>query len=134
MEKQKNILIVDDIKDVRESLALILEDEGYNTTHASNGLEAVKVLADSQIDIMITDILMPEMDGLELATRARNQFPELKIILISGGGRPAKNGNDYDYLDLTAKLTGITHVLKKPFKPLEIINLVHQLLDNSEGP
>lgn len=130
MKKQKNILIVDDVEDVRESLALILEDDGFSTIQAANGLEAMQVMAAHPVDVLITDILMPEMDGIELSTEARNKFPELKIMLISGGGKKIGNKNQYDYLNLTTKLTGIEHVLKKPVNPEEFINLVNQLSGN----
>ena len=128
IKKHKCILIVDDSKDIRESLALILEDEGYITLQASNGLDAMKLMTDCQIDLLITDILMPQMDGIELSTKARKQFPELEIILMSGGGRQITNKNEYDYLGLTKHLTGINHLLKKPFQPLEMITLVDQLI------
>lgn len=129
IEKQRTILIVDDFEDVRESLAQILGDEGYTIFQASNGLEAIEVMTAGQIDLLITDILMPEMDGIELSTIARNQFPDLKMILISGGGRQGLLSGEYDYLGMTAKLTNIDHVLKKPFDPLEIIELVNRLIN-----
>ena len=128
IDKNKCILIVDDVKDIRESLALILEDEGYIIIQASNGLEALELLSVGQIDMMITDILMPEMDGIELSTQVRNEHPDIKIILISGGGRDVSSEGECDYLGMAKKLTGIAYVLKKPFQPIEMIDLVNQLL------
>lgn len=125
--KKNNILVVDDVKDVREELSNILQDEGYNVITASNGIEALQVLKAQQIDLLITDILMPEMDGIELVDKAKELYlPDLQYILISGGGR--KLAGDYDYLDVTKKLTGVSTLLKKPFKPDELIEMVINLL------
>lgn len=126
VRKQKNILLVDDVKDVREQLSHVLEDEGYNVSTASNGIEAIKALSNTHIDMIITDILMPEMDGIELIAHAKKINPhELKFILISGGGR--KLPDNYDYLEATKKLTGVTSLLKKPFNPDELIEMMDQL-------
>ena len=129
-ETAKNILIVDDIDAVRKALALILEDEGYNILQASNGLEALNLLDNLDIDLIITDILMPEMDGIELVTEVNAKFPHQKIILISGGGRQIDNNSNFDYLGQASRLTGISHVLKKPFNPEEIIGLIDSLLND----
>ena len=125
--KKNNILVVDDIIDVRDELSHILQDEGYIVTTASNGIEALQVLEAQQIDLVITDILMPEMDGIELVDKAKKLYlPDLQYILISGGGR--KLAGDYDYLEVTKKLTGVSTLLKKPFKPDELIEMVTSLL------
>lgn len=130
-EKQKMILIVDDHEDLRESLAVILEDEGFQIKQASQGVEALEILkSDQQIDLLITDVLMPEMDGIELAGLVKNEHPNLKIMLISGGGKQLHGGDKCDYLDMASTLTGIEHVLKKPFNPVEIISLAHKLLED----
>lgn len=126
--ENKNILIVDDVEDVREGLSHVLQDEGYNVSTASNGVEALAELKTQSIDLVITDILMPEMDGMELVTKAKEFCSaDLKFILISGGGRKLP-GDDYDYLEVTKKLTGVNTLLKKPFKPDELLEKVVSLL------
>jgi YesN/AraC family two-component response regulator len=78
---------------------------------------------------MITDILMPEMDGLELISLVLNNYPALKIILISGGGRQLEEGAEIDCLETTIRKLGVEDVLTKPFNPAELINIVDRLLD-----
>lgn len=129
MGNPANILVVDDFDDVRESLADILEYEGYNIIQASNGLQALEVLSKNVIDLLVVDILMPDMDGIELATEVRKYYPEKEIVMISGGGRRLKKGSAYDYLSMATKLTGIENVLKKPFKPEELFELIGKLLN-----
>lgn len=125
--KQKNILLVDDVEDIREGISEILQDDGYSISTASNGKEALRILRNRPIDLVITDILMPEMDGLELIEKTKDLYlPDLEFILISGGGR--RLTSDYDYLEVTKKLTGISNVLKKPFHPDKLIKMVNNLL------
>ena len=127
MDDKKTILLVDDVKDVRDSLGYVLVEEGYNVKFASNGIEAMQVLSESPTDVIVTDILMPEMDGVELVTKAMKSHPEIKFILISGGGTQVSGNSHYDYLRASQKLTGINNVLKKPFNPSELLNMLKQL-------
>lgn len=79
------ILLVDDDDDVRETSADMLEELGYRVLQASSGAEALALLNDRpDLDVMVTDIRMPGMSGLELSDRARGVRQDLKIILISG--------------------------------------------------
>ena len=124
----KMVLIVDDIDDVRESLALLFIDEGYDVVQASNGLSAIKSIEENDVDLLITDILMPDMDGVELINAAKEICPNLKTIAISGGGRRLSEDNEYDYLRVIKKLTTVDEVLKKPFNPAEILSISEALL------
>lgn len=127
MVASKHILVVDDIAEVREGLYQILTDEGYQVSISENGMKALKQLQKTSVDLVITDILMPEMDGMELVKQARNLHPEMQFILISGGGRQL--GTDYDYLEVTKRLTGVAHLLKKPFRPDELVDMVEMMLE-----
>lgn len=124
----KCILIVDDYEDIRDSLAAILEGEGCVVVTAQNGREAMKLLEKDKPDLVITDILMPEMDGLELIAEARKIIPEQKFMLISGGGTLFSASDGYDYLAVAKILTGVDTMLRKPFDPGELIKLAKELL------
>jgi DNA-binding NtrC family response regulator len=128
IKNENTILIVDDIIDVREGLSSILQDEGYNVITAENGNIALKQLKDRDISLIVTDILMPEMDGMELVTQAKKLYPKIKFIMISGGGNKHAVESSYSYLEATSILTGEKNMLKKPFKPQELIDMVKKLI------
>lgn len=127
-ESKKTILIVDDDAELREGLVSLFEDENLKLEQASNGEEALAVIASCTIDLVITDILMPLMDGIELTLKLKAIQPDLQVILISGGGRQLESHHKYDYLALGKKLTSNQHVLKKPFSAQALIDLSSQLL------
>lgn len=126
----KSILVVDDVEDVRELLTLVLREEGYEVHTADNGANALTVLNNTHIDLAVTDILMPEMDGIEFITEASIQQPDLKFIIISGGSRTPVS--EFDYLSITQKITGVKNVLKKPFNPEDLIHLIEETLSESD--
>ena len=119
------ILVVDDETALCNSIADILRYDGYHVSIASNGYEALEILNSTNIDLIITDVLMPEMDGLELSKKVLQWQPEQQIVLISDGGR--LHINDYDYRNVAKKLTRITYTLSKPFKPEALLHLVQQI-------
>ncbi len=127
MDRKLSILIVDDVEDVRDALAMVLSEEGYAVTTAFNGNEALKELRNNTFDLVVTDILMPEKDGIEFVAEAKNLYPQLKYILISGGGRSTGSGSVLDYLEISERLTGIKQILKKPFKPEELLTLIKDM-------
>jgi YesN/AraC family two-component response regulator len=124
----KTVLIVDDIKNIRDGIAFILSETSHNILEAQNGLEAIDILNTTDINLVITDILMPEMDGIEFVRRAKEEFPSVQFILVSGGGRQLASAGDYSYLETAGKLTGIDTILKKPFKPEELLTAVNEKL------
>jgi len=115
------ILIVDDDVQVRSFVAKLLETEGYHVIQACNGKEAQNCCRQISIDLMITDLVMPEQEGLETIYAIRRSTPGLPVIAISG----AFGGT---YLDLAKKL-GADAVLKKPFEPGAILGEVRRQLD-----
>jgi len=125
----KKMLIVDDVNDLRIGLVDIFNNEGFEVYEAENGNEAMKIIDATAIDILVTDILMPEMDGIELTKAAKRKLPNLRTIAISGGGRQLKSSQDIDYLKQSKTLAGVDEILKKPFQPTEIIQLVKNLSD-----
>ena len=81
-----SILIVDDEEDIRDALTMVLESAGYDVKVASNGNEAVELQREQPADLIITDIIMPQKDGVSTIKEIRQAFPGIRIIAISGGG------------------------------------------------
>lgn len=118
------ILVVDDEELVRTLLGQILVREGYTVVCASNGEEAMRCLREEPADLMITDLIMPGKEGIETITDARREFPDMKIIAMSGGGRVGP-GN---YLSLAEKL-GADRVFAKPFDHELLVRTVREVLE-----
>jgi DNA-binding response OmpR family regulator len=124
VKKQSHILIIDDDVVTVEILNELLETEGYLLANASNGKMGLKLHEKTPFDLIITDIIMPEMEGLETITKIRDISPQVKIIAISGGGRIDSD----NYLDMAEKL-GADLTFHKPLDPDEIVKGVRELLD-----
>ncbi len=103
------ILLIDDDDSARGVLRLMLSQFGHVVIEARNGREGMELFVHANADLVITDIIMPEKEGLEVVTEMRRMVPEVKIIAISGGGRL----NPTDYLRM-AKFLGAAKVLAKP--------------------
>jgi len=120
---QRRILVIDDEAQIRDMLGQMLTREGYEVIHASNGKEGMKICREQKIDLIITDIIMPEKDGIEMILEIRLHLPHLKVIAISGGGRLGPDG----YLEMAKKL-GAQRAFFKPFNRKEILDAVHELV------
>ncbi len=118
-----SILIIDDEELVRLTVRQMLEDAGHKVAEAENGLDGIQKLKDFKADIVITDLLMPEMEGLETISELRSSRPELKIIAISGGAR----FKGVDYLN-SAKKLGAQEILPKPFSDEQLQIAVNNTL------
>lgn len=127
-KESKKILIVDDVKEIISGISSILEAEGFITLKAENGKQALGLIDDT-IDLVISDILMPEMDGIELCQIINEKYPGLEVILISGGGRQSGINESYNYLETAKKLTGVNSILNKPFNPEELVTLINLKLN-----
>ncbi|HAS17334.1 MAG TPA: hypothetical protein DDX84_07385 [Nitrospiraceae bacterium] len=81
----KNILIVDDCKTTRKIIALYIKEAGYKTVLAANGVEAIEKLMNAAVDVIITDLNMPQMDGIELTrwVRENNMFKDIPLIILT---------------------------------------------------
>lgn len=122
-----NILIVDDEDDIREAFSSFLTKHGYTVKDASDGNQALKILADERFDLMVTDIIMPNKEGVETILSVREQFPDMKIIAMSGGGR---NIAAEDALSFVENL-GVSYTFQKPFNRNDMLNAINDLLKNS---
>ena len=108
----KRILVVDDNADMRLTMKLLLEDEGYEVELAANGREALEVQRARPSRVLVTDLFMPDADGFETIERFRKEFPQIRIIAMSGGG--SKPGLRTDHLPV-ASVIGAHATLRKPF-------------------
>ena len=122
MNPQK-ILIIEDDAALRETICDILEAANYEVKDTNNGKEGLAWHKEQLFDLIITDILMPDIDGLEIIMEIREKYPETKLIAISGGGYIASA----QYLYAAEKL-GSQKVLSKPFENEELISKVNDLL------
>jgi len=118
-----SILIIEDDDKFREMLSLMLESAGYIIQEAPNGEKGLKLFKKNPTDIVITDIFMPEIEGLEVIQTIRQDNPNTKIISISGGGR----GGDFMYLEQTLEF-GANKCLTKPFLEDELLTAVKEVL------
>jgi YesN/AraC family two-component response regulator len=117
------ILLIDDDETVRTILYLTLVHAGHEVIEARNGREGLEKFRQDVVDLVITDIVMPEKEGFEVLMKIRKKNPTLKIIAISGGGLH----NAAHYLQ-TAKLLGAAKVLAKPFSNETLMAAVNELL------
>jgi DNA-binding response OmpR family regulator len=107
------VLVIEDNADLRDYLRLALGSEGYEVLTARNGKEALSLIDGRALDAVITDLFMPEMDGIETIAAVRRRMPGVRIVAISG-----RSGVDY----LTvAKELGVMHTLRKPFEIDELL-------------
>ncbi len=118
------ILIVDDEPSVLKMLNKMLKDESDDIVEAKNGEEALQICQQQEIDLMITDIVMPEKHGIDLIMEVKNIKPDVPIIAISGGGGVSGR---FDYLEI-AELLGAKNILHKPFSVGELRDVVHNII------
>lgn len=118
----KKILLVDDAINMRELITEILSPD-YNITSVSNGKKALDLLQSENFDLIITDVLMPEMDGFELLMELRKIKPEQKTIAISG----EKLSKNFDPLQTIQKLMKCP-ILRKPFHTSELRAIVNEII------
>lgn len=117
------ILIIDDDEQIRLILQQIMEWAGYEVTLAENGKVAMEVQRKTPADLVITDLIMPEQEGLETISQLKQECPELKIIAVSGGGRIGPDA----YLPAALEL-GADRVFSKPFEIESVLEAVKELL------
>ncbi len=123
-----SILLVDDDAQVRNMLKITLERAGYEVTEATDGNQAVAAYDPAAVDLVITDIVMPEKEGIETIMELKTKNPAVKIIAISGGGRI----NPEDYLKW-ARRFGVAATFTKPVDREQLLNTLAGLLDGVEA-
>lgn len=116
------MLVVDDDPGMRNFLQMVLEVEGYEVECAMDGKEALAAQRQNPAAVIVSDIFMPEAEGIETLVKLREEFPQTSIIVISGGG----SHGGVDYLALAREL-GAARTLKKPFSPQDLIDAVREV-------
>ena len=118
-----NILLVDDNPGLLELQAEFLRSAGHNVVTASDGMVALNKFREGNFDVVVTDLVMPEKEGIEVILELQKSQATTKIIAVSGGGR----GNAQNYLTM-AKQLGAFATLAKPFTGAELLRTVEQAL------
>lgn len=116
------ILIVDDNQALRAVLKQALEAAGHVAAQAGSGRAAIQLIRLQRPDLVLTDLMMPEQDGLEVIMMIQKEFPEIPVIAMSGGTR-----NSSLYLDMAKKL-GARQILAKPFMPDQLFAAIKDAL------
>lgn len=117
------VLLVDDDESLRKMLKLSLVRMGHVVDEAGTGTEALRLCETEPPDLVVTDIIMPDKEGLETIVTIRQLYPELRIIAMSGGGR----ANSIDYLKIARRL-GAMHTLEKPFSYEQLNAAINQVM------
>lgn len=117
------ILVVDDDEAFRSVLRRTLVRAGYDVLEAADGAAALKTLSGARVELVITDIIMPNMEGIETIRALRRTYPHLGIVAMSGGGRMKPEG----YLE-GATAFGAARILRKPFDNVELFAAVEDAL------
>ena len=121
------ILVMDDDEGVRRGIGKVLVRAGHEVIEAPDGRVALALLKDEPPDLVICDLFMPEMDGVEVLRELRRDYPDLPVVAISGGAYQGK----VQLLDV-AKGLGAVAVLKKPFQLQQLLGVVNDLVGESD--
>jgi two-component system cell cycle response regulator CpdR len=124
MRKNPLILVAEDNTLIRSALVFVIQKEGYDVLSAKHGAEALKIFHAHEIDLVLTDIMMPELDGVELAESIKNTHPQLPIIALTGGNFLEENNGEYIPFD---------DVLSKPALYEQILMVINRFLKASHG-
>mgnify|MGYP001580218823 CR=1 FL=1 len=119
-----NILVAEDEAQLLEALKRVLTCSGHTVTAADNGAAAIELLKESVFDLVVLDMIMPDMDGFEVLDYIRGHSMKTPVLVMSGGGRRA----DFSFLQMAQQL-GANSVLKKPFRLANLLKAVTRLLD-----
>ena len=120
------ILVIDDDAEMRSMLSQTLSVAGHEVALAEDGKQGMKEHRATPADLVITDIFMPEKDGIEVIMELRRDFPKLLIIAMSG------NPAGMNLLNITQKL-GVARILEKPFQPGELLTTVEDVLKSGRA-
>lgn len=120
----KRVLVIDDEAIVRVSCQRVLEPEGFIVDVTSRGDEALQMMERQSYDVVLTDLKMPDMDGLEVLREIKKKWPDIQVIVITGYGTISTA--------VQAVKLGAYDVIEKPFSPETILNVVKKALEEAE--
>lgn len=123
------LLVIDDEPCLRDILEKVLSMDGHIITTVPNGREGLRLAGMKTFDLVITDIVMPEMDGFEVIMALRRTFPHIRIIVMTGGTAKL----DLDALLSTARLMKVDRVLAKPIEFEQLVMIVNETLASEPG-
>jgi CheY-like chemotaxis protein len=133
-----DVLIIDDEEDIRDALRRVLERAGYRVRAAEDGADGLTQMQQRAADIIITDIIMPKLNGVEAIAAMRERFPGARIIAISGGGN--YGASDYQPNAITtsaylaaANKAGAHIILTKPFDSADLLKAVSDLTQSGRA-
>ncbi len=118
------ILVIDDCKETCEAVAAMMKQEGHEVMTAADGLDGAQIYRFNEVDLIITDIVMPRRDGIQTIVDLWQDYPDMKVIAISGGSDEA----DPEPLLDGARLFGAIRTFKKPFSRKDLVSTVNELL------
>jgi CheY-like chemotaxis protein len=129
----QNVLVIDDELDVRDAIKRVLERAGYSVRATAGADEALAELRRCHADVVITDIIMPKINGVEAIESIRREFPGVRVIAISGGGNFGITAYQPTAITTSAYLAaaeraGAHRVLTKPFESKDLLQAVEQVL------
>ncbi len=128
------ILVIDDEVDVRDGIKRVLDRAGFSVRAVDNAIDAMLELERAPAEVVITDIIMPKLNGVDAIDAILRAFPAVRIIAISGGGNFDVTGYQPSSITTTAylaaaKKAGAHFILTKPFESRELIEAVEQVMD-----
>lgn len=118
-----SIVVADDVPELRQLIGLWLEELGHVVSHAANGREAFRLATEQPCDLLCTDILMPDGDGLDVILEIRRARPNVRVLAFSGGDRYMEARNALRL----AKVIGADNMLPKPFNRVQFIEAVQRV-------
>ncbi|MFC1629367.1 response regulator [Gemmatimonadota bacterium] len=122
MDGTQTILVIDDEENIRELVRAILENAGYTVLEAADGSIGIEVFRANQVDLIITDLIMPGKEGIETISELKKEQPDVKVIAMSGAV------NSSTYLHMAGSL-GADETISKPFHMHELLETVERLLN-----
>jgi len=122
LDRSKKVMVVEDVKNIRELLSLILKNEGFDVIESVNGQDAWNKLDGSGIDMLITDLNLPEMNGFELVRKLRSSsdFHLTPVLMVTS--------ENHEIIRKKAKQLGVNEWLMKPLIPEDLMDVVRRLI------
>lgn len=128
MDRSLHVLVIDDDPDVGLTTQWLLQDAGFTVSVVTSGQQGLRLQRARPADVLVTDIYMPEKDGIEIIAEFRQRFPRVPIVVISGAGSAGNTTHLF-----AARELGAHEVLRKPFDPEKLIEAVRAAADSSDG-